>query len=128
MNHFGTYLLTYKSSLREVIYTKTTNNVRNYPSQCSNFYIWRNPKIDQVRAKKTILGPKNQNKSVRKSSFNTSIIFQDTHLKLHIVTHCYILNTLWFYNVFSKCVPSGPIKPPKFNQGFKSLTKISQVR
>ena len=40
-----------------------------------------------------------------------------------MVIHCYILNTFWNYNVFSQSVPSGPIEPPKFNQGFKSLNK-----
>ena len=62
-----TYLLTYvrTSHLWEKSsYTKTykTKNVRNYTSQCSKFFLfWRNPKNDQVRAKKPILGPKNLN-------------------------------------------------------------------
>ena len=79
MNHFGTYLRTYLSTyLRTYLltyvrtihlwgkssYTQTyyTKNVRNYTSQCSKFFLFcRNPKNDQVRAKKPILGPKNQN-------------------------------------------------------------------
>ena len=49
-----------------------------------------------------------------------------------MVIHCYILNTFWFNNVFTQSVPSGPIEPPKFNQGFPSLNKdisrtVSQI-
>ena len=49
-----------------------------------------------------------------------------------MVIHCYILNTFWLNNVFSQSVPSGPIEPPKFNQGFISLNKdisrtVSQI-
>ena len=40
-----------------------------------------------------------------------------------MVIHCYILNTFWYNNVFSQSAPSGPIEPPKFNQGFKSFNK-----
>ena len=40
-----------------------------------------------------------------------------------MVIHCYILNTFWYYNVFSQSAPSGPIEPPKFNQGLKSFNK-----
>ena len=37
--------------------------------------------------------------------------------------HCYILNTFWYNNVFSHSALSGPIEPPKFNQGLKSFNK-----
>ena len=40
-----------------------------------------------------------------------------------MVIHCYILNTFWYNNVFSQSAPSGPIEPPKFNQGLKSFNK-----
>ena len=40
-----------------------------------------------------------------------------------MVIHCYILNTYWYNNVFSQSASSGPIEPPKFNQGLKSFNK-----
>ena len=87
------------------------------------FLFWRNPKNDQVRAKKPNLGPKNQNSSVRNSFQSKSVIFWGTDLKLRLVIRCYILNTFWYNNVFSQSAPSGPIEPPKFNQGLKSFNK-----
>ena len=56
MNHFGIYLLEYKSSSQEVILQLY------YPSKCSIFLFCRNPKNDQIRAK-------NRHKTVSKKKF-----------------------------------------------------------
>ena len=70
MDHFGTYLLTYLRTYVQVIFRRshpTLKLIKQKMSEIiqvnvSNFFLFcRNPKNDKVRAKKTILGPKNQN-------------------------------------------------------------------
>ena len=60
MDHFGTYALMYLQVIFEG--SHPTLKLKQKMSEIIHFFSFcRNPKNDQVRAKKTILGPKNQN-------------------------------------------------------------------
>ena len=126
MDHFGTYVRTYVQVIFEgshptlkLIKQKMYKIIHvNIPF----FLFCQNPKNHQVRAnnrfwdlKSILICPEFILHQIRS--------FWDTDLKLHMVIHCYILNTFWLNNVFTQSVPSGPIEPPKFNQGFASLNK-----
>ena len=69
MNHFGTYVLTYLRTYVQVIFEGSHPTLKLIKQKMSEiiqvnvhfFLFCRNPKNDKVRAKKPILGPKNQN-------------------------------------------------------------------
>ena len=70
MDHFGTYLRTYVLTYVQVIFRRSHPTLKLIKQKMSeiiqvnvpNFFLFcRNPKNDKVRAKKPILGPKNQN-------------------------------------------------------------------
>ena len=70
------YLLTYARTYVQVIFRRSHPTLKLIKQKTSKYYksmfqfflFCRNPKNDQVRAKQPILGPKNQNQSVQKSS------------------------------------------------------------